>query len=188
VASSLLANSNCFALVSDVFSGYAKAVRVANKLRPETKQIINAYCNAHARRKFVDAQHAFPNEAKFYIDIYRDIYAVESQMPLFSEAGQIQSRLELYEHFSKMQTQTEVDLKKVSVKSSLAKRDFLFHCKFSRAHRMHTLSRSATGQQPSGTSVAKASHRPKNLVRNALKTRSLNRRSTFYDRAVGKAL
>ena len=47
VASKLLKESNCLHLMSDVFSGYAKAVNDSNVGREVP--IINIYCNAHAR-------------------------------------------------------------------------------------------------------------------------------------------
>ena len=57
VASELLSQSKCEFLVSDVYSGYAKAVRVTNAVRTQQKlvPILNIYCNAHARRYFRQA-------------------------------------------------------------------------------------------------------------------------------------
>jgi len=78
VPSELLINSKCEFLMSDVFSGYAKAVRQANEYRRrmEMPVIQNIYCNAHARRKFKDA-NKFPEEAKYFIDQYEKIYRLE---------------------------------------------------------------------------------------------------------------
>ena len=75
VASNLLSQSVCEILISDVFSGYAKAVRVANLQRTkEGKALIkNGYCNAHARRKF---KHAETSSEEF-IALYRKIYRLE---------------------------------------------------------------------------------------------------------------
>lgn len=79
VASRFLANADCEFLVSDVFSGYAKAVREANEIRSGDRPLIrNIYCNAHARRKFKEAQDNFPDEANVFIDAYREIYRLES--------------------------------------------------------------------------------------------------------------
>jgi len=52
VASDFLKNSKCEYLMSDVFSGYAKAVRDINVHRKklEISLLQNVYCNAHARR------------------------------------------------------------------------------------------------------------------------------------------
>ena len=75
VASELLINSACEFLVSDVFSGYAKAVRKTNEARKELNKpgIANVYCNAHARRKFREAGPVEQSSAfvKLYGRIYR---------------------------------------------------------------------------------------------------------------------
>lgn len=81
VASELLSLSRCEFLVSDVFSGYAKAVKDTNKVRKESAQpeIRNVYCNAHARRKFREAREKFP-AAQYFVDQYRAIYQLESRI------------------------------------------------------------------------------------------------------------
>jgi transposase len=79
VASDILKTSKCEILMSDVFSGYGKAVRITNLFRQGQGQmaIQNANCNAHARRYFIKAQNTYP-ESKFYLDQYHDIYQLES--------------------------------------------------------------------------------------------------------------
>jgi transposase len=79
VASSLLIESKCQHLVSDVFSGYSKAVKKTNKIRIEKHLpiILHVYCNAHARRYFRQASEKFPEESQFYINQYRKIYRLE---------------------------------------------------------------------------------------------------------------
>lgn len=72
VAVKILKDSKCRFLVSDVFSGYQKAVTETNKIR-EGPPIVSLYCNAHARRKFVEALRSFP-EAEFFVSAYRAIY------------------------------------------------------------------------------------------------------------------
>jgi len=76
VASEILIKSICEYLVSDVYSGYGKAVRDANEIRKEKNlpQIYNVYCNAHARRKFKAAKDRFLVEAQFFVDQYKEIY------------------------------------------------------------------------------------------------------------------
>jgi transposase len=78
VASDFLADASCEYLVSDVYSGYGKAVREANLLRRERGHplISQAYSNAHSRRKFKEAE-VFGEEARFFIDAYKDIYRLE---------------------------------------------------------------------------------------------------------------
>lgn len=81
VASAFLQNSKCEYLVSDVFSGYGKAVREANQLiisvNPVRPLIQNTYCNAHCRRRFKEAKERFPVEAQFFIDKYKEIYQLD---------------------------------------------------------------------------------------------------------------
>jgi len=79
VASSFINKSNCEYLISDVFSGYKKAVRESNVYRKEKKLklIKNVYCNAHARRKFKESEQNFIEEANFFLWCYRKIYRLE---------------------------------------------------------------------------------------------------------------
>jgi transposase len=79
VASGLLIESLCEKLISDVFSGYGKAVRETNKHRQlKGKPLIqNCYCNAHARRKFKGAETGYPDEVEKFISLYKKIYRLE---------------------------------------------------------------------------------------------------------------
>lgn len=77
VASDLLKDSRCRYLVSDVFSGYSKAVREANEGRED--EIEHLYCNSHSRRKFKEAEKNFEDEAKFFIRLYQRIYRLEDE-------------------------------------------------------------------------------------------------------------
>jgi transposase len=78
VASRLLKDSLCEVLVSDVYSGYKKAAREANVHRAGVGRpsIQTSYCNAHARRKFKEAD-AFPEERDFFLRQYQKIYRLE---------------------------------------------------------------------------------------------------------------
>ena len=75
-------------LVSDVYSGYAKAVSIANKEREKrgAPPLKGAYCNAHARRMFKDAEEKFPTEVKVFLNCYARIYALDRE-GLRREAG-----------------------------------------------------------------------------------------------------
>jgi len=76
VASELLKDSDCEYLVSDVFSGYNKAVRETNKQRlvDGKSEIQNVYCNAHAYRKFKELEDP---TFKDICDLYKKIYRLE---------------------------------------------------------------------------------------------------------------
>lgn len=79
VASNLLIQSACQQLISDVFSGYGKAVRVTNEHRKRHDKcpIRNCYCNAHARRKFKGAENRNPEEVEKFLALYSKIYRLE---------------------------------------------------------------------------------------------------------------
>ena len=79
VASDLLKDSECEFLVSDVFSGYKRAVTDCNiERRGKSLPLIrNIYCNAHARRKFKESEQSFEVESEFFIWCYKKIYHLE---------------------------------------------------------------------------------------------------------------
>jgi transposase len=79
IAGDIIKDSLCEYLMSDVFSGYSKAVKDSNAYRRENNlpEIRNIYCNAHARRKFKEAEQAFAREAKFFLWCYQKIYRLE---------------------------------------------------------------------------------------------------------------
>lgn len=65
--------------MTDVFSGYGKAVTDSNVYRRENNlpEIQNIYCNAHARRKVKEASLSFAKESKLFLWCYRKIYHLE---------------------------------------------------------------------------------------------------------------
>lgn len=80
VASDVLLNSMCEFLITDVYSGYGKAIKTVNLVREQKGQvpIESAYCNAHARRYFFKPREAYP-EAYFYLDHYHEIYKLNAE-------------------------------------------------------------------------------------------------------------
>lgn len=101
VASDILLKSKCEVLVTDVYSGYAKAIRIANRTRQASgKSLIrNANCNAHSRRYFFNTWPQY-KEAQFYLDHYHEIYqlnkASKGQPPpqILGIRAQMRSRFE----------------------------------------------------------------------------------------------
>lgn len=79
VATELLKASNCKYLVSDVFSGYRKAVSETNIYRADEdlSLIENVYCNAHARRKFKESSKSYEDESELFLWCYQKIYRLE---------------------------------------------------------------------------------------------------------------
>lgn len=80
VASDVLLRSRCEVLVTDVYSGYAKAVRIANEERRAAglPVIKSANCNSHSRRYFFQCWPKY-QEAQFYLDHYHEIYRLNSE-------------------------------------------------------------------------------------------------------------
>jgi transposase len=79
VAADIIKTSACEYLMSDVFSGYAKAVTDSNVYRQENGiiPIVNIYCNAHSRRKFKESSQSFKEESAFFIWCFEKIYRLE---------------------------------------------------------------------------------------------------------------
>lgn len=79
VAADIIKESRCEFLVSDVFSGYSKAVTDSNVFRRENNlpEIKNIYCNAHARRKFKESSQSFERESELFLWCYGKIYHLE---------------------------------------------------------------------------------------------------------------
>ena len=121
VAFFLLANSNCQYLVSDVYSGYTKAVKICNKLREKQKlgpPIQNVFCNAHARRKFRE----LPGDAgTFFVEKYKEIYQNEKELKDLNDDERLLGRQKIAPLFDKMKVRAGELLKGVSSKSYQAK-------------------------------------------------------------------
>lgn len=79
VAADIIRESACEYVVSDVFSGYARAVTDGNVYREENKLPIikNIYCNAHARRKFKESEGSFERESALFLWCYSKIYHLD---------------------------------------------------------------------------------------------------------------
>ena len=122
VATALLQQSSCDVLLTDVYSGYRKAVRETNELRGAEGRaaIQSAYCNSHARRGFKNSEFEAPAEAKFMIDQYKAIYQLEEIVrlkPLDTIQG---SRNEMRPHFEAMKAYAENTTDGFSSKSSIS--------------------------------------------------------------------
>lgn len=103
VASEILLNSNCEILVTDVYSGYGKAIGVANKIRKENNLplIQSAHCNAHARRYFFKAWSNY-KESEFYLDHYHEIYQLEKQAKAKPPPEKLEIRAQMTSRFKAM--------------------------------------------------------------------------------------
>jgi transposase len=106
VASSFLNQSRAEVLVSDVFSGYGKAIGVANLEREKQgrRRIVPANCNAHARRYFFKPRLEYP-ECEFYLEHYHHIYLLEAQAQGQDPPGVLELREKMRVRFKAMKDQ-----------------------------------------------------------------------------------
>ncbi len=123
IASDLLINSECEYLLSDVFSGYNKAIKDSNIKRMELNRtlILNPNCNAHARRKFKEAKENFDDEARYFIDEYKAIYKLEDHCKSKTKDEIETIRAQMDTHFKNMKTQAIKNFAGYSSKSSIGK-------------------------------------------------------------------
>jgi transposase len=123
VASALLQDSNCQVLLTDVYSGYKKAVREINEKRAEKElpTIQMAFCNSHARRGFISNEIDGPDEAKFMIDQYKKIYALEALAKGLTDALILEVRGGMRVMFESMKLHCETQVNRFSDKSGIAK-------------------------------------------------------------------
>jgi transposase len=111
VASRVLLKSKCEVLLTDVYAGYGKGVRVANQERIKTKlpMITSAYCNAHVRRNFFKIRERYP-ESYFYLDHYHEIYQLESEAKGKSSQEVLRIREKMRPRFEAMRDQAMEEL------------------------------------------------------------------------------
>ncbi len=122
VASELLTRSQCEFLVSDVYSGYAKAVKQTNQARSQhgLPSILHVYCNAHARRYFRQAGEMCEEEGEFFIKEYRKIYRLEGLAQKYPD-HRVAIRERILKYFEKIRDKCVLDVGGYSSKSKLGK-------------------------------------------------------------------
>jgi hypothetical protein len=125
VASEILIGSLCEVLVSDVYTGYNKAVRVANAARSKEKKplIRSAYCNAHARRYFFKfwKLHQSNEDAIFYLDHYQEIYKINDETKGKSPPEVLLLREQMRPLFQAMKDRANKDINKYPSSHQLTK-------------------------------------------------------------------
>jgi len=117
VAADIIKDSECEYLVTDIFSGYGKAVTDSNVYRRENNlpEIKSIYCNAHARRKFKESSQSFERECKLFLWCYGKIYHLQDRLD-FTERRRWQR------HYFKVMERYALKIKTgYSSKSSLVK-------------------------------------------------------------------
>ena len=122
VASDILLNSNCEVLITDVFSGYGKAIKVANQSRLLRSKIPieNANCNAHARRYFYKPRLEY-QEAQFYLEQYHQIYRLNSDSKGKSHSEILELREQMRPLFEAMKQKAMEELPRYPNKNKYRK-------------------------------------------------------------------
>jgi transposase len=122
VASDVLLNSNCEVLLTDVFSGYGKAIKITNQSRRLQSKIPieNANCNAHARRYFYKPRLEY-KEAFFYLEQYHQIYQLNSDSKGKSHSEVLELRSQMKPRFEAMKKQAMEELPRYPNKNKYRK-------------------------------------------------------------------
>lgn len=122
VASDILLNSKCEVLVTDVYSGYGKAIRISNESRNKNNNplIRNANCNAHARRYFYKPRLMY-KEAEFYLEHYHQIYQLNSDSKGKSSTVVLELRSTMKSHFEAMRKRALEELPRYPSKNQYGK-------------------------------------------------------------------
>lgn len=124
VSTEVLKSSNLEVLVSDVYSGYIKSLKVINKIRAEEGRplIQAAYCNAHARREFYsgdDDQENINIDAKFMVDEYKKIYKLEAEAKGLGLTEVLEKRDQMRPYFEAMKAEALQKIDAYSSKSQM---------------------------------------------------------------------
>ncbi len=122
IASDILIKSKCEVLVTDVYAGYGKAIRVANEIRQSSQAplIAPAHCNAHARRNFFKMWPKY-KEAEFYLDHYHEIYQLNSKSKAQAPPQVLELRSQMLPRFEAMKARAMAELGQYSLKGKYAK-------------------------------------------------------------------
>ena len=122
IASEILVKSKCEVLVSDVYSGYGKAIRVVNEVRQSNQMplVMAAHCNAHARRYFFKNWPQY-KEAQFYLDHYHEIYQLNKKAKGQDPPEILKYRTKMKPRFEAMKERAMQELGNYSLKGKYAK-------------------------------------------------------------------
>jgi transposase len=111
IASAILLKSKCEVLVTDVFSGYGKAIKITNIERQKQNDplIENGNCNAHSRRYFYKPRHHYKG-AEFYLEHYHQIYQLNSDSKGKSDSEILELREQMRPRFEAMKQKAMEEL------------------------------------------------------------------------------
>jgi len=122
VASEILTKSMCEVLISDVYTGYGKAIRVVNEIRELSNlpMIQSGHCNAHGRRNFFKMWPKY-KEAKFYLEHYHEIYQLNAKSKGQPPPTILELREQMRPRFEAMRAKALEELACYSLKGNYAK-------------------------------------------------------------------
>jgi hypothetical protein len=123
VSTAVLLESTCEFLLSDVYSGYGKSIRLVNEIRTKKNltAIIPAYCNAHARRKFKDRDSAeVCEDAEWMVERYREIYKLNKEAKDQPPEVVLEKRSKMRPIFEAMKEEASKKVNSYSSKSQMA--------------------------------------------------------------------
>lgn len=122
IASEILVKSKCEVLMSDVYSGYGKAIRITNEVREsgQLPLIKAAHCNAHARRNFFKMWPKY-QEAQFYLDHYHEIYKLNAKAKGQDPPEVLKYREQMRPRFEAMKVRAMEELGNYSLKGKYAR-------------------------------------------------------------------
>jgi transposase len=111
IAIDILKESKCEVLISDVYGGYDRAIRLTNIERFKiNKNIVQgANCNAHARRYFFKNRYAY-KESLFYLEQYHQIYQLNCDSKEKSTSEILELRSQMRSRFEEMKKQAEFEI------------------------------------------------------------------------------
>lgn len=122
VVSDILLNSTCEVLVTDVYSGYSKAIKIANEVRKQSEKnlIKSGNCNAHSRRYFWIPRLNY-KEAFFYLEYYHEIYQLNSDSKGKPPDEVLRLRSQMKSHFEAMKKKALEELPSYPIKNKYTK-------------------------------------------------------------------
>jgi len=124
VSTQILNVSMCLVLLTDVYAGDIKSIRLANKQRIADGRppILPANCNSHARREFWAGDWDSPDmteDQKIVIEQYKMIYKLNKESKGLSPDSILQKRQEMKPHFEAIKAEAEAKIDTYSNKSQM---------------------------------------------------------------------
>lgn len=122
VSTAILAESSCEFLLTDVYAGYQKSIRLVNEIRANKKLplVFAAYCNAHARRQFKEKDSdEVCNDAESMISQYAKIYRLHAETKDMDATIIMTKRAEMRPIFEAMQREANQKINGYSTSSQM---------------------------------------------------------------------